>query len=70
MIDAFIAQKTNCGPDRIHYCFPRKKAPYHMIIQLMIWLKTKSPHEVIQQAISELYAKERNIKFAENLPKQ
>lgn len=70
MIDAFIAQKTNCGPDRIHYSFRKNKTQYHMIIQLMIWLKTESHHEIIQQAVAELYAKERNIRLGENWPKQ
>jgi len=69
MIDPYIAINTNSGPQKINYWFGQKKAQYHMIIQLMMWLKVESAHEVIQQAISELYAKERNFRLSENTPK-
>jgi len=70
MIDAYIAQKTNNGPQKINYWFGKNKAQYHMIIQLMMWLRVESAHDVVQHAISELYGKERNLRLSEKTPKQ
>jgi len=70
MIDAYIALKTDNGPEKINYCFRKNKSHYHMVVQLMLWLKYESSHDVIQQAVTELYARERDRKLSENCPKQ
>jgi len=70
MIDAPIAlvDMEKYGPVSLRPRFYRGTAHYRMIIQLMHWLHTNSIKDITEQAISELYARERDLRV-KNRPK-
>lgn len=71
MIDphATIINAQKYGPDVMRPYFHKGTIHYNMIVWLMVWMSTDSMKQVLEQAVSELYAKERTAQTVKNKTK-
>ena len=70
MVDAPVSlvDMEKYGPKSLRPRFYKGTVHYTMILHLMCWLKTNSIKDVTELAISELYARERDLRVS-NRPK-